>query len=180
MRREALGIGGAAVVLAIALGGAAWAGARAWMGGLPPALPAAEATQATLSELAEGGASSAAIPAAGLGFPRWRMALRRPLVPRRAHVRTWLVAARITGMLTGEPAHAPPQTADVWVIGVEVFCREMGPLVTGGTLAGHTPSPPPPIPTDALCWQDQVYHGRTGGPWWVVAGPMPAITPGPR
>ncbi len=145
---------------------------RAWQTNLPPPLSPAQGQAGALAAMAQGGSLIRAVqlPPAAMRYPRWRMELRRPFLYRRAHVRTWLVAARLTGILPGTPASPrglPPSTsADVWVIGVEGYCREMGPPYLG-------PGQPPPIPPDALCWTDLVYHGDTGRMWWGMSGGSP-------
>jgi len=150
----------AGVALVCVVVGAGWL-LQAWRVDLPP-LPAPGRAEEVAVNVLSQPATTTEVPSTDLAFPQWRMELRRRFVRRGQHVRTWLVAAQLTGVLPGMSATGPPETAKVWVIGVEGYCREIG-----GASAG--PGQPPPIPPDALCWEDRVYRGDTGRPWFSVS-----------
>jgi hypothetical protein len=166
----------AAGILVCACAGVGWMRWRGWSAALPPPLPPAAGHAEALRALTTGGSLIRAeeVPASALRFPRWRMELRRPFLYRRAHVRTWLVAARLTGILPGSPAAPPgqapegppaPRSAEVWIIGVEGYCRQIGVQALG--------RPEPPPPPGALCWTDLAYSGTTGRELWAVSGGAP-------
>ena len=159
--RERVAVG--AVLVICALAAVSWLRWHA----LPPQLPPGRGPAAAMTVLTVGGGITAVqVPSAALRYPRWRMELRRPFVFWRWHRRTWLVAARLTGVLPGTPARSlARQSADVWVIGIEDYCRDLGP--------GAGPGQPPPVPPGAVCWTDLVYHGGTGRLWWGVDSGVP-------
>jgi len=151
----------AAVALVCVVVGAGWVLWAAWRADLPPLPPPGRADEVAVNVLSQP-ATATEVPSTDLAFPQWRMELRRHFARRGQHVRTWLVAAQLTGVLPGMSATGPPATATVWLIGVEGYCREIS-----GPSAG--PGQPPPIPPDALCWEDRVYRGDTGRPWFSVS-----------
>lgn len=158
-------------VLLCACAAVGWLRWRTWQPQLPPPLPLAQGRADAVATTTQGGTILAVqLPLTAPRYPRWLMELRRPLLYRRAHVRTWLVSARLTGILPGTPAPPrglPPSTsADVWIIGVEGYCGEIG-------VPSFGPRQPLPVPPDALCWVTLVYHGDTGRLWWTEATGAP-------
>ncbi len=128
-----------------------------WVAASPAPLPESVAWQWTEWVIADSGMTAVAqIPAGALRSSDWRILAEARWKHRRAHVRLWAFPVQLTGGLPSRPYRQPPTSAGVWVVGVEGYCNEIAPSRLG------------PVGPTALCWEDTVYMGDTGQPWFAV------------